>query len=49
MCSTRENGAVPPYGPRPSSAASGPTRRAELDRLLETGTTAAVNGGTAMD
>ncbi|MGY5051058.1 hypothetical protein ACWDE0_36520 [Streptomyces sp. 900105755] len=35
MCATWENGAVPPYGPRPSSAASGPTRRAELDRLLE--------------
>ncbi|MGW1625414.1 GAF domain-containing protein [Streptomyces sp. NPDC002172] len=35
MCATWEDGAVPPYGPRPSSAASGPTRRAELDRLLE--------------
>ncbi|MER5787538.1 SpoIIE family protein phosphatase [Streptomyces sp. NPDC001980] len=35
MCAMREDGAVPPYGPRPSSAASGSTRRAELDRLLE--------------
>ncbi|MEV7387424.1 SpoIIE family protein phosphatase [Streptomyces sp. NPDC091215] len=35
MCAKREDGAVPPYGPRPSSPASGPTRRAELDRLLE--------------
>ncbi|MFF5139624.1 SpoIIE family protein phosphatase [Streptomyces sp. NPDC013157] len=35
MCATWKDGAVPPYGPRPSSAASGPTRRAELDRLLE--------------
>ncbi|MFG2958417.1 SpoIIE family protein phosphatase [Streptomyces sp. NPDC048291] len=35
MCAMREDGAVPPYGPRGSSAASGPTRRAELDRLLE--------------
>ncbi|MFJ8487060.1 SpoIIE family protein phosphatase [Streptomyces sp. NPDC094038] len=33
MCAMREDGAVPPYGPRRSSAASAPTRRAELDRL----------------
>ncbi|MER5520896.1 SpoIIE family protein phosphatase [Streptomyces sp. NPDC002763] len=31
----REDGAVPPYGPRPSAPASGSIRRAELDRLLE--------------
>ncbi|MFE2068947.1 SpoIIE family protein phosphatase [Streptomyces sp. NPDC059467] len=31
----REDGAVPPYGPRPSSPASGSIRRAELDQLLE--------------
>ncbi|MFK0150681.1 SpoIIE family protein phosphatase [Streptomyces sp. NPDC090493] len=35
MCATREDGAVPPYEPRPSSTASVSTCRAELDRLLE--------------
>jgi hypothetical protein len=35
MCAMREDGAVQPYGPRPSSPASGSIRRAELDRLLE--------------
>ncbi|MGW4980669.1 hypothetical protein [Streptomyces mirabilis] len=35
MRAIREDGAVQPYRPRPSSPASGSIRRAELDRLLE--------------
>ncbi|WP_316768547.1 SpoIIE family protein phosphatase [Streptomyces sasae] len=35
MCAMREDGAVQPNGPRPSSPASGSIRRAELDQLLQ--------------